>query len=60
MHLSDLPIVHVGNARTVDEDDAWVGVDAGTIGFVDHDAIAEGMPEGDWYNDVFDPDEGVS
>jgi hypothetical protein len=37
-------------------DGGWgiVGVDAGTVGFVDRAALATGMPEGDWYSDVFD------
>ncbi|MDE9364043.1 DUF4241 domain-containing protein [Luteipulveratus sp. YIM 133132] len=36
-----------------------IGVDAGTVGFVDADAVASGMPdvgESDWYTDVFDSD----
>lgn len=37
------------------EDEFWmVGVDAGTVGFVDADAVRTAMPEGDWYDDLFD------
>lgn len=31
-----------------------VGVDAGTVGFADADAVSRCMPTGDWYNQVFD------
>ncbi|MGC4154343.1 MAG: DUF4241 domain-containing protein [Propionicimonas sp.] len=31
-----------------------VGVDAGTVGFADAEAVARYMPEGDWYSDLFD------
>jgi hypothetical protein len=33
-----------------------VMVDAGTVAFADAGAIAECMPEGDWYEDLFDDD----
>lgn len=31
-----------------------VPVDAGTVGFADAEAVARCMPEGDWYNELFD------
>jgi len=31
-----------------------VSVDAGTVGFADAEAVGRCMPEGDWYNEVFD------
>lgn len=40
-----------------DEDDErlhGVGVDAGTVAFADADAVRTAMPEGDWYEDLFD------
>jgi hypothetical protein len=34
---------------------AFVGVDAGTVAFVDHDALETGMPDSDtWYDELFD------
>ena len=35
-----------------------VGVDFGTVAFVDADALLTCMPEGNWYEDLFDPAEG--
>ncbi|KQO62850.1 DUF4241 domain-containing protein [Curtobacterium sp. Leaf261] len=42
--------------RTPDPGDAFgIGVDTGTVGFVDADAVAASMPEDpDWYDAVFD------
>lgn len=34
-----------------------VGVDAGTVGFVDKASVKASMPDGDWYSDLFDNDE---
>ncbi|MFI5710171.1 DUF4241 domain-containing protein [Kribbella sp. NPDC051620] len=31
-----------------------VFVDAGTVGFADAEAVAAGMPEGNWYEELFD------
>nr|WP_272954621.1 DUF4241 domain-containing protein [Kribbella sandramycini] len=37
------------------EDEFWmVAVDAGTVGFVDAEAVRTLMPEGDWYEDLFE------
>lgn len=35
-----------------------VGVDAGTVGFADVEAVERCMPEGDDYEDLFEPDTG--
>ncbi|QIK73212.1 DUF4241 domain-containing protein [Propioniciclava coleopterorum] len=38
--------------------DAWVGVDAGTVAFVDVGALMNGMPAGvDWYETYFESDD---
>ena len=38
-------------------DEYWVvGVDAGTVAFADADAVRTCMPEGDWYEELFDND----
>jgi len=37
-----------------------IGVDAGTVGFADAAAIPTAMPEGDWYEDVYDSGEDHS
>lgn len=33
-----------------------IGVDAGTVGFADQEAVQRCMPEDDWYDEVFDND----
>ncbi len=39
----------------VGDKDAWVGVDAGTVAFVDVGALTTGMPAGvNWYEEIFD------
>lgn len=34
-----------------------VGVDAGTVGFADASAVGTAMPDGDWYDELFDSGE---
>ncbi|WP_433163798.1 DUF4241 domain-containing protein [Kribbella sp. CA-247076] len=59
LHLADGEVARVEAATSPDEalgeDEFWmVGVDAGTVAFVDAEAVRTGMPAGDWYEDVFD------
>lgn len=42
------------NDREDDERLHGVGVDAGTVAFADAQAVKTSMPEGDWYEDLFD------
>jgi len=44
----------VGREPAPDGEFYGVGVDAGTVGFADADAIGRCMPEGNWYEMVFD------
>ncbi len=44
-----------GPDRTLGADEFWmVGVDAGTVAFADAEAVRTKMPDGDWYEDLFD------
>jgi hypothetical protein len=44
-----------GPGGTLGEDEFWmVGVDAGTVAFVDAEAARTKMPDGDWYEDLFE------
>ncbi|NEA36393.1 DUF4241 domain-containing protein [Streptomyces sp. SID13031] len=57
--LTDGEAVSLGTATGADqtlEDGEWlaVGVDAGTVGFVDAEAVRAAMPADDWYEGVFD------
>jgi hypothetical protein len=54
------PALSAGQAPP--EGEFWeVPVDAGTVGFIDVDAVASGMPDdADWYEDVFDNDTDTS
>lgn len=58
--LADGEVDHVSFLEPVGADPApegehyGVGVDAGTVAFADADAIGRCMPDGDWYDDVFD------
>lgn len=57
--LADGEAASVEEAQTVDGGDWGVGVDAGTVGFVDHEAVETAMPpeSTDWYEDLFDSGE---
>ncbi len=48
-------------APAAGSDEAYgIGVDAGTVGFADARAITTSMPEGNWYEDLFDNDTDTS
>jgi hypothetical protein len=49
-------VAAAASAGQVLEDDEYlaVPVDAGTVGFADAEAVKSAMPEGDWYENVFD------
>lgn len=52
-------VVPEGCERSDDPDDyTGVCVDAGTVAFVDAAAVLAGMPDGNWYEDLFDPPDG--
>ena len=58
--LADGEAASVEVAPQLSGSDWGVGVDAGTVAFVDHDAVATAMPpreESDWYDDIFDSGE---
>ena len=49
------------DAEPLDDDEFYgVPVDAGTVGFADAAALAEAMPEGNWYDELFDNGEDDS
>ena len=57
--LADGEAVALGTAtgagqRLEDGEYLAVGVDAGTVGFADAEAVGTAMPAGDWYEDLFD------
>ncbi|VEG28421.1 Uncharacterised protein [Actinomyces howellii] len=57
--LADGEAASVEEAETVNGDDGGVGVDAGTVGFADHEAVSTAMPSDgvDWYEELFDSGE---
>ena len=55
--LADGEPAAVEPAPQLSGSDWGVGVDAGTVAFVDHDAVATAMPPRDDWNDVFDSGE---
>lgn len=52
-----LVLAEGGAASVEDIPDVGVSVDAGTVGFVDADAVARCMPDGNWYEELFEPNE---
>ncbi|WP_454041037.1 DUF4241 domain-containing protein [Cellulosimicrobium sp. Marseille-Q8652] len=55
------PVVPEGADGAPEEGTAYgVPVDAGTVAFADAAAVATLMPDGDWYEDVFDSGEDTS
>lgn len=57
--LADGEADSVEEAETIDGGDNGVGVDAGAVGFVDHEAVDTAMPAdgADWYDGLFDSGE---
>jgi Protein of unknown function (DUF4241) len=54
-------VVPEGGTEPGEDQDGFfygIGVDAGTVGFADADAVRTSMPEGDWYSTLFEPDGG--
>ena len=59
LRLADGTVARVEAATTsgeaLGEDEFWmVGVDAGTVAFADAEAVRTRMPDGDWYEDLFE------
>ena len=59
--LGDGEPVAVEEAQVASGPDWGVGVDSGTVAFVDHEAVPAAMPAeedgADWYSDIFDSGE---